>query len=456
MKYNLTKQSDFLVSLFEGEKKERNGWDIQTQQIFKGLYNEVIEANDYFNFAINYSKSSPFYEYKIFSILNKERIPKPQDPRIFEGIPYKIKDCIEKYSHFCVFYTFSLFERSINLYFIVEKIDNIRNYHDYVKRIYMWLFVLTKHSKYGCTQHLEIFMYLTAMCKEIPNNPENNDNTNEVIGQYHVNTAFTFSCKPKNEIIIFRKEEWFKVFIHESFHSFGLDFSDMNSHNIHKQQMLEIFPVNSEVNLFEAYTEFWAEILNCIFSSYFILSNKKIDKHSSDKFPMFLKMCKYFIETERNFGFFQLEKVLNYMGLDYKTLIDKNSNRVKTLYKEDSNVLSYYIIRVVLLNEYPKFINWCKKYNMDLLQFKKTEENIDEFCNFIKRNYMNKELLDNLEYNKNILFEIKKKHAKRSEKRVATRSRARANARTRNNRPNTVNNLDYVLKNIRMSSVEIA
>ena len=30
-----------------------------------------------------------------------------------------------------------------------------------------------------------------------------------------------------SEIVIFRREEWFKVLIHETFHNYGLDFSDL-------------------------------------------------------------------------------------------------------------------------------------------------------------------------------------------------------------------------------------
>lgn len=442
---NLTYQSEFLISLFEENNERNNIWNNQTQTIFKNFYDEIFEAEKYFNNAIRYTESSPFYKYKTFYIVNKESIPKPQNKAIFDYIPIKIKKHIEFNSHFYVYYSFSLFKRDINVYFVVEKIDNqsIYMYNDYVKRIYLWLLVLSKHSKYECTQHLEIFLYCTALCKQIPSNYNNNEvNINEVnrevIGEYNVNTAFTFSCRPKNEIIIFRKEEWFKVFIHESFHSFGLDFSDVHD-NKHNNKILELFPVNSEVNLFEAYTEFWAEILNCVFSSYFILSKNKKTKNYS----LFLKKCKYFIDTERNFGFFQLEKVLNYMGLDYKTLIDKknktNQYILRKLYKENSNILSYYVIRVILLNDYPMFIQWCKKHNLDLLQFKKTEENIDEFCKYIKKNYLKKDLIDNLEYNKNVLRYIS------------------ANYGAYKTSPNKEEvSIDYILKNARMSIVEIA
>ena len=83
-------------------------------------------------------------------------------------------------------------------------------------------------------------------------------------------------------------------------------------------------------------------------------------------------------------------KVLDFMGLTYKDLYKKTSiseNMRKTLYKEDTNVLSYYIITLILLNNYQGFLGWCKKNNFSLLDFKKTIGNQEHFCNFIKKNY---------------------------------------------------------------------
>jgi hypothetical protein len=48
----------------------------------------------------------------------------------------------------------------------------------------------------------------------------------------------------------------------------------------------------------------------------------------------------------------------------------------ETLYKEDSNVLSYYIISTIMMNNYQGFLGWCNENNLSLLQFKKTTANI--------------------------------------------------------------------------------
>ena len=61
-------------------------------------------------------------------------------------------------------------------------------------------------------------MYLTPHKKKLPKQYN-------LIDREHANTAFTTSCQTETEICIFREEEWFKTFIHETFHNMGMDFT---------------------------------------------------------------------------------------------------------------------------------------------------------------------------------------------------------------------------------------
>ena len=68
-----------------------------------------------------------------------------------------------------------------------------------------------------------------------------------------------------------------------------------------------------------------------------------------------MKNVEFFIHFERTYSFFQLVKTLNFMGLTYKDLYsetEKSSIMRENLYKEKSNVLSYYIIKTILINNY--------------------------------------------------------------------------------------------------------
>jgi hypothetical protein len=211
------------------------------------------------------------------------------------------------------------------------------------------------------------------------------------LDEHNVNTAFTSTCPKESEIIVFRKEEWFKVLIHETIHNFSLDFSIMNNDNV-KICILNIFMVNSEVNAYEAYAEFWAEIINTIFCSFYTIQDK-------NNINEFLSNCEFFINFEITYSCFQLVKILHFMGLSYNDLYSKTTHSRllrENLYKEKSNVLSYYVIKTILINNYQGFLYWCQTNNYLLLDFKKTLGNQKEFCRFIEKNYKTNSLLDNI------------------------------------------------------------
>jgi hypothetical protein len=186
--------------------------------------------------------------------------------------------------------------------------------------------------------------------------------------------------------------------------------------------ILHIFKVNSNVNLYESYTEFWAEIMNALFCSFFKLKNK-------NNIYEFLSNAEFFINFERSYSFFQLVKTLNFMGLTYEDLYSNKQHSVmarENLYKEKTNVLSYYIIKTILINNYQGFLFWCKNNNLSLLQFKKTMVSQMNYCKFIEKNYKTQSMLNNVEYTEHFFNKIK------------------------SNRQN-----NYVLSNMRMSICEL-
>ena len=100
------------------------------------------------------------------------------------------------------------------------------------------------------------------------------------------------------------------------------------------------------------------------------------------------------------------------MGLTYKDLYSKNRSSSilrETMYKEKTNVLSYYVIKTILLNNYQVFLFWCKKNNLSLLQFKKTVTNLREYCNFIDKNYKTASMLEGIEKSQQFLKNYSKK-----------------------------------------------
>jgi hypothetical protein len=145
--------------------------------------------------------------------------------------------------------------------------------------------------------------------------------------------------------------------------------------------------------------------MNALFCSFISLKNKT-------DIVQFLSNAEFYINIERKYSFFQLVKTLNFMGLQYSDLYSNSGNSEilrNHFYKEKTNVLAYYVIKTILINNYQTFLLWCKNNNLSLLQFKKTIPNQLDFCGFIKKNYKSKTMLDSINYTNKFLLHLMKK-----------------------------------------------
>ena len=393
----LTKTTEQLISFFVKKKCIENVVQTnKTDNILGKLYNEIDIANDYIN-SLKDAQGLAFYNLTIKEIKSVNDIPKSA-LMSGSGFPEQIKQHINKHTLYQLLYQFKLFNKTIRIIFLIENNStrNIRKYNKYVDNMLVWLTIISKVASPSCSKVLNVFVYFTSMKKVLP------ESQHMVLEANNVNTAFTTTCPVNSDIVIFRQEEWFKVFIHETFHNFALDFSDMNVTNAHKK-ILEIFPVKSKVNLYEAYTEFWARIMNTAFCSYLNLKDKK-------DVELFLAGMEYFINFERTYAFFQMVKVLDFMGLTYSALIKKDvSSQLlrNSLYKEETNVLSYYVITTILMNNYQLFLSWCNNHNSPVFLFNHTNKTLNDFLYFIHNSYKTSSFIKGVSCAEKLLKQVK-------------------------------------------------
>ena len=142
------------------------------------------------------------------------------------------------------------------------------------------------------------------------------------------------STLPTYFIILWRKEELYKVLIHELIHYLKLDMSEfqMKFRVLYKNIKLE----DNKCNPNEAYTEFLA----LIFFNYWRFTRKN---RELNKLENFLK-CSLLIEM--GWSYFQIGKILNFFKCydNYKDLFSSNCK-----FKQKTNVLSYFILKTYLL-----------------------------------------------------------------------------------------------------------
>jgi hypothetical protein len=389
----LSRKSEFLLYYLYKKKLEPITGTKKTNKILKHIYSDLTDAQKYVD---NVLETQNAYKFSIQKIKTVAQIPRP-DMFTSDAFPEQIRDYIDKVMTYSITFETSLFGRLIKFLFIVEESNpelKLDFYKQCSRNMLIWMYILNEYSSKKCSKEITVFLYFTELLKELPKS------NIDILDYSHVNTAFTTTCPKVSEIVVYRKEEWFKVFMHETFHNFALDFSDMNNTECHGI-IHELFPVNSQVNLFEAYTECWAEIMNVCFYAF----------STTESFNEYLEHFYIILNIERKFGFLQMVKALDFMTLDYGLIhssISKESQEIReTLYKENTNVLAYYVIKTILLNNFPGFLAWCDNHNTSLFQFKKTAQNQRDFCKFIISNSESASLFHGIDWAERLLMKLK-------------------------------------------------
>ena len=258
---------------------------------------------------------------------------------------------------------------------------------------------------------LKVFLYLTPFKKKLPNN-------NDIIGAENVNTGFNFACMDDGLIIIYRKEEFFKVFIHECIHNYGIDGSlinfkinyqkNINNKLIYKK-FIENFNFNEsisnglfDIGINESLTEFWTNII--IVSVYLYISYVNKCNNRNLNFENLKNGFERLINVQIIFSIFQVIKILDYNNLDLNKI--QNMNIINN-YRENTHVLSYYFFKTLLLINYKDFINSnCFTLNKKLLNIRMIENNNNIFLkslvNYSKQNSF-KKMISNVN---NLLYEL--------------------------------------------------
>lgn len=169
-------------------------------------------------------------------------------------------------------------------------------------------------------------------------------NASEILGPDNCNSGVT---SDEEYILIWRKEEMFKVLIHELIHFYKLDFSDIIFKKSYENKIKSydnsisskhcVKNVNDQIIFNEAYCETLATLINCII--YSIHNNSNLKKT---------------INIEIQHSIKQTAKILNHFNFkSADDFFDNDSCSVKLM--ESTNVFAYYIIKSQLLYNYKKF-----------------------------------------------------------------------------------------------------
>jgi len=293
-----------------------------------------------------------------------------------------------------VTYHFKVDERTITLHFVVfnkRKPDlNMRKLRGHATRVCALMHLVSMHaSRATCSSALNIFIYMTKFKKRFPLVK------GEAFDTEHANTGMAYHCAKTNDIVVYRKEEWFKVLIHESFHAFGLSFieSDMpEGVDAAMQRLLQrTYAISHPVRVYETYCEIWARILNVVFACF------SPDSHTSHNSPdpvlnmklnAFAECVMDGLHKDAQHALKQCAKIMHHMGIPHAVMMNptkENRAMVAEKYRENTNVFAYYVMTCALQHSPDVFLVWCYKNNPkgQMLQFRTIPSNFNGFMEML-------------------------------------------------------------------------
>jgi hypothetical protein len=191
-----------------------------------------------------------------------------------------------------------------------------------------------------------------------------------IFGPQQINSG----CTDYQTITIWRKEEHFKLILHESIHFYNLDGSfdlSQQNENINMECNYQIGDMN-ETRIYEAYTESLAAFLNSFANAYqiYYMENPQIiqsDTLTDHDFKKIYKIRYDLWNLERRFALMQISKIfinINPDSFDFKDFIVNPSNcyddRSKMIHKlhQRTSVLSYHILKGANIFFDLEFIEW--------------------------------------------------------------------------------------------------
>ena len=357
---------------------------VNAQKVFHLLYSDMQAAFGSCG-ALNLTPTIQPFDSRV----NSRQLPLPADMRqgsdnSNDFFPDEIQHHILNEPGVAITYTFSVGNRKVVLHFVEFNTRTQPNNHNpefdaHAKRVCALMHLVSMHaSRPACSSALSIYIYMTEFKKLFPTKK------GEVIDTEHANTGMSYHCTRTNDVVVYRKEEWFKVLIHELFHAMGLSFieSDMpKGVDRAMQDMLrKMYSISHPVRIYETYCEIWARILNVVFDCFVDTDANPVygTSHTSTEFHVFMECVSEGLDEYARFAQHQCAKLLRYADISHDiiaTPTEKNRAIVAEKYRENTNVFAYYVLTHILLHSPTEFMAWCYQNN----RLTKTDNGIMQF-----------------------------------------------------------------------------
>ena len=238
----------------------------------------------------------------------------------------------------------------------LEEITNM--FHN----VLSWLCICERISKSSCSKALSITIYLTPHLRKFPKKLD-------FLTPINVNGGFATVCAPRNEITVYRNEEWFKVFIHETIHAFGFEPAGIDEELFNSKINSLLGPVDHSIRAGETYCEVLARIWKTCFSAYSLSQERGYNSFNIAFWMLYM--------VELSFSQLQYRMLLNSQGI-------KCIDDVAGKWKETTHGIAYYVLTSLLLSFPESLFDWIRHSTRGALRYTGRREGIVEITNLIE------------------------------------------------------------------------
>lgn len=335
----------------------------------KKRYNKKINFNEIKtflkdNFIIEktnklQSNCNSFYNSNILDKINKIKFISEDGKKEIDKLEFNLK--LDWYTDdLSVYYDIYFYNKNDILIFL-------KNMNTLIKST---IFLYKNINLNTNNNNLFCHFFLTNLKKKI------NWNKRDILDINNINSAVTskkyikVDCDNDNLILIWRKEEFLKVYLHELVHFFDIDLDSIKHKGKNNNKIIDKFCVDSNIKLIpnEAITDFIAILINCVIYS----TEKNTDLNN-------------IFQNEIKFSLFQSIKILKYYG--FKNWNDfYNNNNCNIHFSQNTSVFSYYILKSILFLYYNDTILMLKSININdkySLNFNYNKDSYSDIINYL-------------------------------------------------------------------------
>ena len=239
---------------------------------------------------------------------------------------------------------------NITIYLISDiKTDNLVTH---IVTIVKWLLMISNKNN----KKLDLYLFLSDIIKEIPHKCNKKECS---LKRENINSGTSYN---NNWIHIYRKEELFKVLIHELIHYLEIDINNYAYIIDGLCSHILMHKASKPILVNEAYTEFLAIYLHTLYIS------KNISHYSKKSLEeIFFEL----LLNEEKFTLYQINKIFKISGLEDISYFRKSNDFIQY-----TNVISYFILKYIFLINSKYFI---KTYKTKKITLKLTEKIIKGF-----------------------------------------------------------------------------